>query len=71
MEKIKHIAQYVVHGSADKTVPVAASRAMVEAARKLGATVMYVEVPGGGHGDVVAPEFAHMLDFFARQRRPQ
>jgi predicted peptidase len=69
MERIRHIPQYVVHGGNDKTVPVARSRAMVEAGKKLGTRIVYVEVPGGSHGDVAAPEFPHMLDFFARQSR--
>jgi predicted esterase len=69
VEKIKHIPQYVVHGDNDKTVPVAQSRSMVEAARKLGVKVTYVEVPGGTHTDIVVPQFGPMFDFFAEQAR--
>lgn len=67
--KIAKIPWYVVHGDADPTVPVQASRAMVEAARQAGVTVEYVEVKGGNHEDVVAPSIAPMFDFFARQHR--
>ncbi|MBM3729064.1 MAG: hypothetical protein FJW40_27015 [Acidobacteria bacterium] len=67
MEKIRHVPQYVVHGDNDKTVPVTQSRGMVEAAKKLGVRVVYVEVPGGGHSDVVVPQFGAMFDFFSEQ----
>jgi len=70
MAKIKHIPEYVVHGDNDKTVAVTSSRAMVEAGKKLGAPIEYVEVPGGSHSDVVAPRIGAMLDFFAKQRKP-
>ncbi len=69
MEKIKHIPQFVVHGDNDKTVAVGSSRAMVEAGKKFGVTIEYVEVPGGSHSDVVAPKMGAMLDFFAKQQK--
>jgi len=69
MAKIKHIPQYVVHGDNDKTVAVTASRSMVDAGKKAGASIEYVEVPGGSHSDVVAPRMGAMLDFFAKQKK--
>jgi predicted esterase len=69
MEKIKHIPQYVVHGDNDATVPVSQSRMMVEAGKKAGANIVYVEVPGGSHVSVAAPQFAPMFDFFLKQKR--
>jgi predicted esterase len=69
MEKIKHIPEYVVHGDNDATVPVSQSRTMVEAGKKAGANIVYVEVPGGSHGSVVAPQFAPMLEFLAKQKK--
>jgi predicted esterase len=69
MEKIKHISEYVVHGDNDATVPVAQSRMMVEAGKKAGANIVYVEIPGGSHGSVVAPQFAPMLEFFTKQKK--
>ncbi len=71
MVKIKHIPQYVVHGDNDKTVAVGSSRSMVEAGKKAGATIEYVEVPGGSHNDVVAPRMGAMLDFFAKQHKAE
>lgn len=69
MAKIARIPEYVVHGDADPTVAVTQSRAMVEAGKKAGAKIVYVEVPGGNHGSVVAPQLAPMLEFFAGQRK--
>jgi hypothetical protein len=42
---------------------------MVEAGKKAGAEIVYVEVPGGSHVGVAAPAFAAMLDFFAQQKK--
>jgi S-formylglutathione hydrolase FrmB len=44
---------------------------MVAALENVGATVQYVEVPGGDHSNVVAPNLAAMFDFFDRHaQRP-
>jgi poly(3-hydroxybutyrate) depolymerase len=69
MVKIRNIPEYVVHGDDDRTVPVTQSRNMVEAGKKAGSDIVYVEVPGGSHVSVAAPAFAAMLDFFARQQK--
>lgn len=69
MEKIKAIPHFVVHGDNDKTVPVNQSRVMVEAGRKLGMKIEYVEVPNGNHVDIAIPNFGKMLAFFAGQAR--
>lgn len=69
MLKIKTIPEYVVHGDDDRTVNVSQSRRMVEAGKKAGAPITYVEVPGGSHVSVAEPNFAPMLDFFAKQQR--
>jgi predicted esterase len=69
MVKIARIPEYVVHGDADPTVNVTQSRTMVEAGKKAGANIVYVEVPGGNHMSVVAPQFGPMLEFFAKQKK--
>ena len=69
MVKIKNIPEYVVHGNDDRTVNVSQSRRMVEAGKKAGANITYIEVPGGSHISVAEPSFAAMLDFFAKQQR--
>jgi predicted esterase len=69
MARIAGIPEYVVHGDNDPTVPVAQSRGMVEAGKKAGAPITYVEIPGGNHMTVVAPSFAPMMEFFAKQQK--
>ena len=59
----------MVHGDADATVPVTASRAMVAEMKKLGVDHVYVEVPGGSHIDMVAPNMPKVFDFFDSKRK--
>jgi poly(3-hydroxybutyrate) depolymerase len=61
---IKGLPQFVVHGDADPTVSVAGSRMMVKALQDAGAKVTYIEVPGGDHSNVVAPNLPKMFDLF-------
>jgi hypothetical protein len=51
------------------TCVIAVSRATGSLANQTGAKVVYVEVPGGSHTDVVVPQFGPMLDFFAAQAK--
>jgi poly(3-hydroxybutyrate) depolymerase len=69
-EQVRAIPAIVVHGDADPTVPVDGSRQMVAALKKLGGEVQYVEVPGGDHMSVVAPNLDAVLTFFAAHRKP-
>ena len=69
LERIRHIPQFVVHGDDDRTVSVRGSRSMVERAQQLGMTVTYIEVPGGGHSDVVAPNLPKMFEFFNAHKK--
>ncbi len=61
---LRAIPQFVVHGDADPTVAVSGSRTMVAALKEVGANVRYIEVPGGDHSNVVAPNLPAMFDFF-------
>lgn len=67
--KMKAIPQLVVHGDADPTVNVNGSRAMVAALKSAGATVTYIEVPGGNHTDVVVPNLPKAFLFLAGQKK--
>lgn len=67
--RMKAIPQYVVHGDADPTVNVSGSRTMVAALKAAGATVTYVEVPGGNHTDVVVPHLPRAFEFLAAQKK--
>jgi poly(hydroxyalkanoate) depolymerase family esterase len=70
VSNMKHIPQFVVHGDADSTVPVAGSRNMVASMKALGVDHVYVEVPGGNHTDIAVPNLAAMFAFFESKRRP-
>ena len=69
MSRIAHIPQLVVHGDNDPTVPVERSRVMVAMGKKLGAEIKYIEVPGGDHGSVVAPNFPAVFEWFDSHKR--
>jgi predicted esterase len=69
VEKTRDIPEVVVHGDADNVVPVNSSRVMVAAMRKLGVDLKYIEVPGGGHGDVAGPNMSAIFDFFDAHRK--
>ena len=58
-----------VHGDADRTAPVEASRAMVAELQKLGVEHEYIEVAGGSHGSVVGPNIPRIVDYFLRHQR--
>jgi predicted esterase len=70
MAKLASVPQYVTHGDNDRTVSVNSSRMTVEAGKKAGAPITYVEVPGGSHVSVAQPAFAPMLEFFSKHSRP-
>jgi predicted esterase len=69
MSKIAHIPTLIVHGDNDPTVPVERSRVMVAMGKKLGAEIKYIEVPGGDHGSVVAPNFPAVFEWFDSHKR--
>jgi poly(3-hydroxybutyrate) depolymerase len=69
LERIRHVPEIIVHGDADPTVNVGGSRAMVAKLKELGTEFKYIEVPGGLHSDVVAPNIAAAIDFFDAHRR--
>jgi predicted esterase len=69
MSKIAHIPVLIVHGDNDPTVPVERSRVMVATGKKLGAEIKYIEVPGGDHGSVVAPNFPAVFEWFDTHKR--
>jgi predicted peptidase len=69
LERMKQIPQFVVHGDNDRTVNVRGSRTMVEEMKKLGIEHKYIEVAGGGHSDVVAPNLPGAFEFFNTHKR--
>lgn len=69
LERIRHVPQIAVHGDKDPTVNVRGSRAMVARARELGMEITYIEVPGGNHSNVVAPNMPAVFEFFNAHRK--
>jgi len=67
--KEQQVPVICVHGDADGTAPVDASRAMIAELKKLGVEHEYIEVKGGTHGSVVAPNLPRIVEFFLRHRR--
>ena len=68
-EQMKTIPQFIVHGDNDPTVNVSGSRNMTAALKKAGAAVTYIEVPGGGHSDVVVPNLPGAFEFMVQQKK--
>lgn len=69
--KLTQLPIWVVHGGADPVVPVARSRAMVEAVKLAGGNVQYHELEGVGH-DSWTPAYrdpAGLLKWLFEQRR--
>ena len=69
LERTRNVPEIVVHGDDDRTVNIQGSRTMVAKMKELGIDVNYIEVPGGSHGGVVAPNMAAIFDFFDRHRK--
>ncbi len=69
LERIRHIPEIIVHGDADPTVNVSGSRTMVAKLKALGVEHKYIEVPGGLHSDVVAPNIPAVIDFFDAHKK--
>ena len=69
IERFKHIPEIVTHGDNDPTVNVSGSRTMVAKMKELGVEVKYIEVPGGTHSSVVAPNIGNALDFFDAHKK--
>ena len=69
LEKIRGVPEIIVHGDNDPTVNVSGSRTMVAKLKELGVEHKYIEVPGGLHSDVVAPNIAAIVEFFDAHRK--
>jgi dienelactone hydrolase len=69
LERIARVPEIIVHGDDDRTVNVQGSRTMVAKLKELGTEFKYIEVPGGSHGGVPAPNFGAIFDFFDAHRK--
>lgn len=67
LARIRHIPAIVLHGTDDDLVPVARTRAWVDAMAALGMQHVYVEIPGGDHSLLIAQDRGNMekiVNFF-------
>jgi poly(3-hydroxybutyrate) depolymerase len=69
LERIRTVPEIIVHGDADPTVNVSGSRNMVAKLKELGVEHKYIEVPGGVHSDVVAPNLKAVIEFFDTHKK--
>jgi pimeloyl-ACP methyl ester carboxylesterase len=69
LEKVKLLPTLVVHGAKDGIVPPEFSRKMVEAAKKAGLQVTYLEVPDADHLTIIGASFSAVLDFFDKHAK--
>jgi poly(3-hydroxybutyrate) depolymerase len=69
LEGIRSLPVIVVHGDKDETVSVAGTRRWVARMKELGMKYTYIEVAGGTHGSVVAPNLSKIFDFFKKHPR--
>ena len=69
LEKIKHIPVIVVQGDRDTLVKPEGTRRWAEKMKELSMTHEYLEIPGGGHGDVISKGMPKIFDFFDRQHK--
>jgi dienelactone hydrolase len=69
LDKIKAVPVIVVQGDNDNLVPVAGTRRWVEKLKELGVTHEYLEISGGGHGDVVTKGMPNIFEFFEKQQK--
>ena len=69
-ELAKDVPLWVVHGDADKVIPVDCSRSLVAAVKEAGGNPKYTELPGVGHDSwTAAYHDEELLDWFFKQHR--
>jgi predicted peptidase len=69
IDKLKSIPVIVIHGDQDTAVKVASARACAAALKEAKIEHEYVEIAGGGHGDVVATGMPKIFEFFEKRGR--
>src|SRR5262249_55557107 len=71
LDKIKHIPVIVVQGDKDTLVRPEGTRRWVEKLKELKITHEYLEIPGGGHGDVISKGMPKIFEFFEKQNKKE
>src|SRR5262249_27189223 len=69
VDKLKNIPVFVVHGDNDTAVSVARARTCVEKLKEHKIVHEYLEIAGGGHGDVIGTGMPKIFEFFEKQAK--
>jgi poly(3-hydroxybutyrate) depolymerase len=69
LDKIKHLPVIVVQGDQDTAVRPEGTRRWVERMKELNLTHEYLEIAGGGHGDVISRGMSRIFEFFEKQQK--
>jgi predicted peptidase len=69
VDKLKNIPVFVVHGDNDTAVKVASARTCVAALKENNIVHEYLEIAGGGHGDVIGTGMPKIFEFFEKQAK--
>jgi poly(3-hydroxybutyrate) depolymerase len=69
VDKLKNIPVIVVHGDKDTAVKVASARKCVETLKEHNIVHEYLEIAGGGHGDVIGTGMPKIFEFFDKRAK--
>ncbi len=71
LDKIKHVPVIVVQGDKDTLVRPEGTRRWVAKLKELELTHEYLEIAGGGHGDVISMGMPKIFAFFEKQQQKE
>ena len=69
VDKLKNIPVFVVHGDKDTAVKVESARKCVDKLKEHKIVHEYLEIAGGGHGDVIGTGMPKIFEFFEKQAK--
>lgn len=69
IDKLKNIVVFVVHGDQDTAVKVDSARKCVAKLKEHDILHEYLEIAGGGHGDVIGKGMPKIFEFFEKHAR--
>ena len=69
LDRIKNVSVIVVQGDKDTLVKPEGTRRWVDRMKELNMTYEYVEIAGGGHGDVISKGMPKIFEFFEKQHK--
>src|SRR5262249_27342603 len=71
LDRIKNMPVIVVQGDKDTLVRPEGTRKWVEKMKELDVTHEYLEIAGGGHGDVITKGMPKIFEFFEKQNKKE